>query len=129
MNSKTLYSLIVTEKINGGYEVWETHTCQEKGCIQTQPALINFVQTKEEVQAIIDDWKLNPPLNGVLSDVEWEEQPKLPTIHQDDADTTHGTYADYPELILAICELSGLKPYRVIDDTGRLQYFTFEVVE
>ena len=32
-------------------------------------------------------------------------------------------------MILAMAELSGLKPYNVVDDDGRLQYFTFEVVE
>ena len=40
-----------------------------------------------------------------------------------------GKYSDYPEMILAMCELSGLKAYNVVDDDGRLQYFTFEVVE
>ena len=127
MNSKTLYSLIITERINGGYEVWETHTCQKKGCIQTQPALIDFVKTKEEVQSIIDDWRINPPLNGILSNVEWEEQPKLPTIHEEDITDDCGVYTDYPEMILAMCELSGLKAYRVIDDNGKLKHFTFEV--
>ena len=47
---------------------------------------------------------------------------------EDITDDFCGTYSDYPEMVLAMAELSGLKPYRVIKD-GRLKCFTFEVVE
>ena len=130
MNAPTLYFLKVTERISGGYEIWESHCGQEKGCVVTDPQFVDFVQTKSEVQAIIDDWKVNPPLNGVLDDVDWEEQPKLPVIYEDDVtDEFCGTYSDYPEMILAMAELSGLKAYRVISDDGRFLRYTFEVVE
>ena len=130
MLAPTLYFLKVTERITGGYEVWEQHTCQEKGCVKTQPEFVDYVPTKEKCQAVIDDWRVNPPLNGVLDDVEWEELPQLPEINAKDVtDDFCGTYSDYPEMILAMCELSGLKAYRVVDDDGRLKTFTFEVVE
>ena len=54
----------------------------------------------------------------------------LPRIHKDKInDNFCGTYSDYPEMIEAICELSGLKAYGVVDDDGKLLSFTFEVVE
>ena len=54
----------------------------------------------------------------------------LPRIHKDKVtDDFCGTYSDYPELIEAICELSGIKAYGVTDDNGKLLNFTFEVVE
>ena len=54
----------------------------------------------------------------------------LPTIHKDKVtDDFCGAYSDYPEMILAMCELSGLKAYGVVDDDGKLLRFTFEVVE
>lgn len=128
--SPTLYFLKVTERITGGYEIWETHMCQEKGCFQTEPQFVDFKETKHEVYALIDDWEVNPPLNGKLESVEWKEQPKLPEINiKDVTDNFCGNYADYPEMILAMCELSGLKAYHVVDDNGRLKTFTFEVKE
>jgi hypothetical protein len=54
----------------------------------------------------------------------------LPRIHKDKVNNNFcGTYSDYPELIEAICELSGIKAYGVTDDNGKLLNFTFEVVE
>lgn len=123
----TLYFLNVTEKIIGGYEIWETHMCQEKGCIMTEPHFVDFVRTKQDAQAVIDDWRVNPPLGGILKEVEWNEQPKLPEINVNDINDDCGHYSDYPEMILAMAELSGLKPYKVVDDAGRILYFTFEV--
>ena len=56
--------------------------------------------------------------------------PTLPEINVNEVtDDFCGDYSDYPELILAICELSGIKPYKVVDDNGKLLRFTFEVVE
>jgi hypothetical protein len=129
MNAPTLYFLTVTERLTGGYEIWEQHTGQCKGCVTTQPEFVDFVQTKPEVQAIIDDWRINPPANGVLDSVDWNELPRLPDKHIDDIKDNCGEYSAYPEMVLAMCELSGLKAYRVVDDDGKLQYFTFEVVE
>lgn len=130
MQAPTLYFLTVTERVTGGYEIWEHHCCQERGCVSTQEELVDFVQTKQEVQAIIDDWRVNPPVGGVLEDVDWNELPKLPEIHVDDVtDNFCGNYTDYPEMILAMCELSGLKAYRIVDDNGGLKSFSFEVVE
>ena len=55
---------------------------------------------------------------------------RLPEINEADVtDDFCGTYSDYPEMVLAMCELSNLKAYRVMSDDGRLLYFTFEVVE
>ena len=130
MTAPTLYFLKVTERINGHYEIWEQHMCQERGCVKTEPEFIELAKTKTEVKAIIDDWRINPPLNGVLAEVEWEELPKLPAI--DDTDVTNdfcGEYSDLTELCLAMAELSNLKPYRVMSDDGRLLHYTFEVVE
>ncbi len=129
MLAPTLYFLKVTERQTGGYEIWERHTGQEKGCIPSDDEFVDFVQTKQEVQAIIDDWRINPPLGGVLEDVDWEELPTLPEINVNDLKNDCGHYSDYPEMILAMAELSGLKPYRVTADDGRLLYFTFEVDE
>jgi hypothetical protein len=126
--SPTLYILDVTERRTGGYEIWESHCGQEKGCISTEPEFVDFVQTKEEVQGIIDDWKINPPIDGVLDMVNWEEQPRLPEKNiKEVTDKFCGRYSDYPEMIIAMCELSGLKAYRVVADDGSLRYFSFEV--
>ena len=126
MNAPTLYFLTVYERITGGYEVWEQHMCQEKGCIKTQPEFVEYVSTAEEAKAIIAEFGSHYK----VEDVDWIELPKLPTIHEDDVtDDFCGTYADYPEMILAMCELSGLKAYRVMSDDGRLLRFTFEVEE
>ena len=130
MNAPTLYFLKVTERSTGGYEIWESHRCQEKGCVNTEPQFVDFVNTKPEVQAIIDDWRLNPPLSGVLEDVDWEELPHLPDINvKDVTDDFCGTYSDITEMVLAMAELSNLKPYRVMSDEGKLLRYTFEVVE
>lgn len=124
----TLYFLDIKQTYRG-YEIWETHCGQEQGCVSTQPEFVDFVHTKSEVQAIVDDWRVNPPCGGKLDDVNWDELPTLPEINKDDLKNPCGRYSDYPEMVLAICELSGIKAYRVVDDEGRLQYFTFEVVE
>ena len=130
MLAPTLYFLTVTERVTGGFEIWEHHTGQCKGCVPTDQEFVDFVHTKEEVQAIIDDWRLNPPAGGVLNDVDWNELPRLPDIHEDDVtDEFCGTYADLTQLVLAAMELSGLRAYRVIDDDGRILRYTFEVVE
>ena len=130
MNAPTLYFLKVTERISGGYEIWESHCGQEKGCVVTDPQFVDFVQTKKEVQSIIDDWRVNPPLNGVLEDVDWKELPRLPDINQEDiTDDFCGIYSDYPELVLSMAELSGLKAYCIVTDDNRFLGFTFEVVE
>ena len=129
MVAPTLYFLKVTERLTGGYEIWEHHTGQEQGCVSTDPEFVDFVDTKEEVQAIIDDWKTNPPCGGVLDDVDWDEIPQLPEIDIENVnDNFCGEFSDYPEMILAMCELSGLKAYRVMKD-NHLRYFSFEVVE
>lgn len=132
MAAPTLYFLKVTQRKNGGYEIWETHCGQEKGCIVTDPQFIDFVQTKNEVKAIINDWETNPPLDGVLDNVDWEELPELPELNRTDFNDIryNGEYYDLVDLVLAISELSGIKPYRVVDDNdGRFLKYTFEVVK
>lgn len=132
MNAPTLYFLKVTQRVNGGYEIWETHCGQEPGCVSTQPEFVDFVETKSEVKAIIDDWTVNPPLNGVLEDVDWNELPELPELNKSDFNDIryHGEYYNLTDLVLAIAELSGIKPYRIVDDKdGRFSGYTFEVVE
>ena len=130
MTAPTLYFLKVTERITGGFEIWEQHMCQEKGCFKTEPKFIDFVRTEDEALTIVNDWELNPPLGGVVKDVDWEKRPRLPDIHKDDVtDDFCGTYSDMVEMVLSICELSNIKAYRVIDDDGKLLTYTFEVVE
>ena len=54
----------------------------------------------------------------------------LPDIHvKDVTDDFCGTYTDLTELVLAISELSNIKPYRVMNDDGKVLNYTFEVVE
>ena len=54
----------------------------------------------------------------------------LPKINvKEVTDDFCGTYSDYPELILAMAELSGLKAYEVRSDDDCLLNFTFKVVE
>ena len=54
----------------------------------------------------------------------------LPNIHESEiTDDFCGTYSDFHDLVIAMCELSNLKAYRVIDDEGRLLKYTFKVVE
>ena len=130
MTAPTLYFLTVTERLTGGFEIWEHHTGQEKGCVPTDPQFVDFVRTEEEALTIVNDWELNPPLNGVVEDVDWEKRPSLPRIHQDDVtDDFCGTYTDLTEMVLSMAELSGIKAYGVEDDDGRLLRYTFEVVE
>ena len=130
MLAPTLYFLKVTERVTGGYEIWESHCGQERGCVSTDPEFVDFVHTKKEALAIINDWEINPPCGGVVEDVDWEERPHLPDIHESDiSDDFCGTYSDLTEMILAMAELSNLKPYRVVADDGRILRYTFEVVE
>lgn len=130
MTAPTLYFLTVTERLTGGFEIWEHHTGQCKGCVPTDPQFVDFVRTEEEALTIVNDWELNPPLNGVVEDVDWEKRPSLPDIHQDDVTEDFcGTYSDMVEMVLSICELSNIKAYRVIDDDGKVLHYTFEVVE
>lgn len=129
MSAPTLYFLEISQRPTGEYEVWERHRCQERGCVFTDYQFVDLVQTKSQVQAIIDDWRINPPLDGVLEDVSWEELPQLEDIDIEDVtDDFCGTYSDYPEMINSICELSGLKAYRIVRD-GEFRGYTFEVVE
>ena len=128
----TLFFLKVTQRRDGGYEIWEHHTGQEKGCFPTEPEFVDFVYTKEEAKAIVDDWRINPPLNGVLEDVDWDELPELPELDKSDFNDIryHGEYSDLVDLVLAMSELSGLKPYRIVDDhDGSFRGYTFEVIE
>ena len=128
MNAPTLYFLNITESYLGGFEIWEQHKCQEKGCFKTEPELVDFKETEDEVRAFIADFE-NKLLEGKLEDVEWNFKSRLPVIDIEEMnDDFCGTYTDYPEMILAMAELSCLKPYRVIQD-GRLKCYTFEVVE
>lgn len=128
MLAPTLYYLTITERATGGYEIWESHCGQECGCVATNDEFVDFVQTKEEALAIVNNWELHPPLGGVLEDVDWNERPSLPDINEDDVtDDFSDTYTDYVELILAICKESGIKPYRVIDNDGRVLKYTFKI--
>ena len=132
MLAPTLYFLEITQRRNGGYEIWETHCGQEQGCVSTQPEFVDFVNTKKEAKAIVDDWRANPPFGGILKDVNWDELPELPELDRTDFNDIryHGEYYDLVDLVLAISELSGIKPYRVVDDNdGRFLKYTFEVVE
>ena len=128
MNAPTLYFLSVYQRETGEYEIWERHCGQEKGCVPSDDQFVDLVNTKSEVQAIIDDWRINPPLNGVLESVNWNELPQLEDIDITDIDKCCGVYSDYPEMIKAICELSGMKAYRIVRD-GEFRGYTFEVVE
>lgn len=47
---------------------------------------------------------------------------------EDVANDFCGTYTDCSEMVDAICELSGLKAYRIVKD-GEIKGYTFEVVE
>lgn len=130
MTAPTLYFLKVTERITGGYEIWEHHTGQCKGCVPTDPEFVDFVQTKDEALAIVNDWEINPPCGGVVEDVDWEERPRLPDILEDEVtDDFCGTYSDLIDMVLSICELSNIKAYNVVSEDGRLLRYTFEVVE
>ena len=132
MNAPTLFVLTVTQRRNGGYEIWESHCGQCKGCVSTDPEFVDFVNTKQEAKAIVDDWRVNPPVGGILEDVDWNELPELPELDNSDFNDIryNGEYYDLVDLVLAISELSGIKPYRVVDDTdGRFLKYTFEVVE
>ena len=40
----TLYFLTVTERLTGGYEIWESHRCQERGCVTTEPEFDEFIR-------------------------------------------------------------------------------------
>lgn len=54
----------------------------------------------------------------------------LPDINvKDVTDNFCGTYKDLTELVLAISEISNIKPYRVMSDDGKVLRYTFEVVE
>jgi len=130
MTAPTLYFLKITERIVGDYEIWESHMCQEKGCFQTEPQFVTLARNEDEAKAIIHDWRVNPPLNGQLQEVEWEHRPRLPEIHEDNVrDDFCGTYSDVYDMVIAICELSNIKAYTVVDDDGRALRYTFEVVE
>ena len=130
MSAPTLYFLKVTERITGTYEIWEQHMCQEKGCVKTEPNFVDYARTKSEALAIVNDWEINPPLNSIVEDVEWEERPNLPDINESNVtDDFCGTYSDLIEMVLSICELSNIKAYRVVSDDGKLLRYTFEVVE
>ena len=111
------------------YEVWEQHMCQEPGCFKSQPQLVSFCFKKEEVEALIEDWKINPPLAGKLEDVEWEHIETIPQIEDITSVEAHGVYHNLTELVLAISELSSLKPYKVVNEFGDFAGYTFEVVE
>ena len=55
---------------------------------------------------------------------------KLPNINEKEVtDDFCGTYSDVYDMLIAICELSNIKAYRVISNDGRLLRYTFEVVE
>ena len=134
MNAPTLYFLTVTERWSSGpenrsYEIWEQHMCQEKGCFKTQPEFVDLAFSKSRVKEIIADWKLNPPLNGKLEDVEWESIGGVEQVEDVKTIDARGVYYNMEEMLMAICELSGFKPYEVLNDKGEFAGYTFEVVE
>ena len=56
--------------------------------------------------------------------------PTLPEINvKEVTDDFCGTYKDLNEMVIAMAELSNLKPYKVMSDDGKLLRYTFEVVE
>ena len=128
MNLPTIYFLTV-EDCTEEWAIFETHQCQEKGCFRTEPRLIGWFETKEEALNCARNWK---PLEGIVQSIEviCDDLPTLPEINASNVtDDFCGTYSDYPEMILAMAELSGMKAYKVVDDNGRILSFTFEVVE
>ena len=135
MNAPTLYFLRITERHSPSkegevnYEVWEQHMCQEKGCFKTQPEVVAFCFRKSEVEELIEDWKVNPPLNGELADVEWEHLPMIPELEDVTSIDAHGVYHNLTELALTMAELGGLKPYKLVNEFGDFAGYTFEVVE
>ena len=84
---------------------------------------------KSEVEALIEDWRINPPLNGELADVEWEQLPGIPELEDITSIDAHGVYHNLTEVVLTMAELSGLKPYKLVNEFGDFAGYTFEVVE
>ena len=131
MNAPTLYFLKCTQRSTGEYEIWEQHMCQEKGCIKTEPQFVDLRPNYGTAKAFVDAWITFPPLGGKVENVEWEHHFKFEKIDINDFsdDKFCGTYSDLRDMIVAMSELSNLKPYSIINEKCNLQGYTFEVVE
>lgn len=131
MSAPTLYFLEV-RNVEHGYEIWETHTGQCKGCVPTDPEFVSFHTRKTDVENEIHRWRVNPPLGARLEDVDWDEQPSIPEVQSVSdvpVDNRCGVYYDLIELVLAMGELSNLKPYKIIREDGTFAGYTMELVE
>ena len=61
--------------------------------------------------------------------MEWEHAEQIPQLEDVTSVNAHGVYHNLTELVLAICELSALKPYELVNEFGDFAGYTFEVVE
>jgi hypothetical protein len=102
--------------------------CQEIGCVKTEPEHLDILFSMEQVDEFIEDFEKNL-LNGVLEGIDWIKLPEIPRIQNSTDVDSHGIYHNLTEMVLAICELSGLKPYEIVHEDGQFAGYTFEVVE
>ena len=132
MSAPTLYFLEVKEhwSVNGTiFIISEQHMCQEKGCIKTEPEHLSICFSEEDAQNYIDEVEANL-LEGIVDGVTWIKLPVIPRIESaTDLDSNCGVYHNLTEMVLAICELSNLKPYEIVRPDGVFAGYTFEVVE
>ena len=69
MSSPTLYFLKISYCGNGDWGIFETHRCQEKGCIMSEENLLGWAETQEAAIKIAEEWK---PLEGIVDSIEIE---------------------------------------------------------
>jgi hypothetical protein len=131
MSSPTLYFLTVEERWGAEgtlYFISEQHMCQERGCVKTEPEHLTICfsehSTKEYIKCFESDL-----IEGVVEGVEWFKLPVIPRITDVLEVDAHGVYSNLTEMVLAICELSQLKPYEIVREDGQFAGYTFEVVE
>ena len=85
--------------------------------------------TEQEANKYIDEFESNL-LEGIVDGVTWIKLPVIPRIETvTDLKSNGGVYHNLTEMMLAVCELSGLKPYEIVRPDGQFAGYTFEVVE
>ena len=71
MNAPTLYFLKVTERVIGGYEIWEQHQCQEKGCFWTDERYTGNTCLVGHIDEFVNEYE-NQILEGIIDEVVLE---------------------------------------------------------
>lgn len=75
INKKEILYYLTVCPTEDGYVVYESHKGQCKGCFETEPEIVNYGDSKEEVNEIIKNFeRVVSDFGNILEGVEWRTE-------------------------------------------------------